>query len=138
MEQYDYNEEKKLGGGIIAVAVILLVFSAFSLLGNLLLLVKRDTYKSLYKNMHLELPSTGVTTLSLIIIIALIATLILILCKKAIGVYSYFTVVAINFIANIVIGGFSLLYLVNLILPAILLILIMKKKEVFGLASSEN
>lgn len=138
MEQYNYNDDKKLGGGIMAVTIILLVFSAFSLITSVAVLLNRDFFVKSYKTMKLTLPSANIFLISAIITVALIISLVLILCKKALGVYAYFTVVIINFISNIVINGFKLSLLANLIFPILLLILILQKKEVFGFAASEK
>ena len=79
---------------------------------------------------------------SIILTVILLVGIILILLKKQIGVYTFFTVEIINIIYSLIMNGLSISILVStlvgLILPGLLAYFIYKKKELFGFESKEN
>lgn len=132
------QKQNKLGAGIIAISIIQIIFSAFGLLGSILLLMP-----SFQENMAaisgVSLNQMGFNNVTIIIgLVAIILDLlgiILILRKKAIGLYIYLLVTAANIIYSIVINGISIFSLIgSLILPLLMTFFVYKKKELFGLS----
>ncbi len=135
------NNNEKLGGGIITICVLTLIGFAISLIGYVTLLLGKDMLIDMYNSMGIDattiIPDTSITLVSLIISIVIAVSVILILMKKSIGVYGYFVAEIISIIASIVFSGFNILSLIaSLILPILMAIFILQKKEVFGLASN--
>ncbi|MDZ5252450.1 hypothetical protein [Clostridium sp. LIBA-8841] len=132
------QKQNKLGAGIIAISIIQIIFSAFGLLGSILLLMP-----SFQENMAaisgVSLNQMGFNNVTIIIgLVAIILDLlgiILILRKKAIGLYIYLLVTAANIIYSIVLNGISIFSLIgSLILPLLMTFFVYKKKELFGLS----
>lgn len=132
------QKQNKLGAGIITISIIQIIFSAFGLLGSILLLMP-----SFQENMvvisGLSLEQLGINNVTIIIglvsIIVALLGIILILRKKAIGLYIYLLVTAANIIYSIVMNGISIFSLIGaLILPILMTFFIYKKKELFGLS----
>lgn len=80
--------------------------------------------------------------ISIILSLLLLVGIILILLKKQIGVYTFFTVEIINIIYSLIMNGLNLSVLIStligLILPGLLAYFIYKKKELFGFEIKEN
>ena len=135
-------ENKKLGGGIITISVIYLVPLGFVLLSSIVSFAMLDEFNS--TTAQLGLPET--TTVDLIISIVLnsllLAGVILILCKKKFGIYTFFTIVTINIIHSLIMNGFNVVTLIgalsSLILPGLLAFFVYKKKDIFGIENNEN
>ena len=135
-------ENKKLGGGIITISVIYLVSLGFGLLGSIGSFALLDQLNA--GNAQLGLPQITATDLiiSLVLSLLLIIGVILILCKKKLGVYTFFTVIVINVIHSLIMNGFNvatlIATLVGLILPGLLAFFVYKKKDIFGFENNEN
>lgn len=118
----------KLGGGILTLAIIQLIFNGIGLTGlvmTLLMIYAPKTY--------------GVTTVpTFTVIVTLVSMLIttlgiiLILMKKKLGIYIYFINEVANIVYSVVINGFKPVILVSLIIPVFMGILILTKKEIFA------
>lgn len=135
-------ENKKLGGGILAISIIYLVLLGLGLIGSIISLVTLDEINSLMSQMGgVELTSTELIV-SIILTLILLVGIILILLKKQIGVYTFFTVEIINIIYSLIMNGLSISILIStlvgLILPGLLAYFIYKKKELFGFESKED
>ncbi|WP_297713486.1 hypothetical protein [Clostridium sp.] len=135
-------ENKKLGGGILTISIIYLVFLAFGLIGSIISLSTLDEINSLISQMGgVQLTSTELIV-SIILTLILLVGIILILLKKQIGIYTFFTVEIINIIYSLIMNGLSISILIStlvgLILPGLLAYFIYKKKELFGFESKEN
>lgn len=135
-------ENKKLGGGILTISIIYLVLLGLGLIGSIISLVTLDEINSLMSQMGgVELTSTELIV-SIILTLILLVGIILILLKKQIGVYTFFTVEIINIIYSLIMNGLSISILIStlvgLILPGLLAYFIYKKKELFGFESKEN
>ena len=135
-------ENKKLGGGILTISIIYLVLLGLGLIGSIISLVTLDEINSLMSQMGgVELTSTELIV-SIILTLILLVGIILILLKKQIGVYSFFTVEIINIIYSLIMNGLSISILIStlvgLILPGLLAYFIYKKKELFGFESKED
>ena len=135
-------ENKKLGGGILTISIIYLVLLGFGLIGSIISLVTLDEINSLMSQMGgVQLTSTELIV-SIILTLILLLGIILILLKKQIGVYTFFTVEIINIIYSLIMNGSSISILIStlvgLILPGLLAYFIYKKKELFGFQSKED
>ena len=135
-------ENKKLGGGILTISIIYLVLLGFGLIGSIISLVTLDEINSLMSQMGgVQLTSTELIV-SIILTLILLVGIILILLKKQIGIYTFFTVEIINIIYSLIMNGLSISILIStlvgLILPGLLAYFIYKKKELFGFESKEN
>ena len=104
-----------------------------------------DKIRSVYEGNSLisseqvdELVNMPSAVISLILSILLVVSLILLLQKKAIGVYGYFVIELVSIVVSIIFNGFSLLSLImSLIFPIIMLCLVKGKTEVFGIGSAK-
>ena len=135
-------ENKKLGGGILTISIIYLVLLGFGLIGSIISLLTLDQINSLMSQMAgVQITSTELIV-SIILSLILLVGIILILLKKQIGVYTFFTVEIINIIYSLIMNGLNLSILIStlieLILPVLLAYFIYKKKELFGFESKEN
>lgn len=128
------NGKQRLGSGIIAVAVIELIFSVLSIIGVIITMSMKDLiYQQLQAaGQNIPMPTTNQLIVSAVLSAVLILAIILILMKKETGVYAYFTTEIISIVYSIIINGFKYTVLLSLILPALMAVFIVKKKEVFG------
>lgn len=135
-------ENKKLGGGILTISIIYLVFLGFGLIGSIISLSTLEQINSVMAQMGgIQLTPTELI-ISIILSFILLFGIILILLKKQIGVYTFFTVEIINIIYSLIMNGLNLSVLIStligLILPGLLAYFIYKKKELFGFQCKEN
>ncbi|HAT4338096.1 TPA: hypothetical protein I9094_000285 [Clostridium perfringens] len=128
------EKQNKLGAGIITISAIELVFSVLLILGLILFLIP-----SFLELAGLSLDQMGISHIT--IFIRFVATLlnilgiILILRKKAIGLYIYLLITAANIIYSIIMNGFMISSLIgSLILPVLMTFFVYRKKELFGLS----
>lgn len=153
-------KEKKLGGGILTCSIIYIIFSVIgicSLINNLFNLEKNrqvliEGQKAIAQSGNAFLKSAADTTLaqtttlnlsiSLVFSILILTSLILILFKKKVGVYSCFIVILLQLIYGVIVSGFSILsligLLIGLILPGLLGLFIYKRRSVFGFSNPEE
>lgn len=135
-------ENKKLGGGILTISILYLVFLGFGLIYNIISFSTLDQINALSSQMGMPQLTSAELIISIILSLILLIGVILILLKKKIGVYTFFTVIVINVIYSLIMNGLSILVLIStlisLILPGLLAYFIYKKKEVFGFESKEN
>ena len=112
-------ENKKLGGGIITISVIYLVILGFGLLVSIGSFTMLDEINSIA--IQAGLPETTVTDfiISLILSLLLVVGIILILCKKKFGIYTFFTVTAVDLIYALVMNGFDIANLIATMVIAI-------------------
>ena len=135
-------ENKKLGGGILAISILYLVFLSFGLIGSIISFSTLDQINAVSAQMGMPQLTSTELIISIILNLVLVIAIILILLKKKIGVYAFFTVIIINVIYSLIMNGLSVFVLIStligLILPGLLAYFIYKKKEVFGFESNEN
>ena len=135
-------ENKKLGGGILAISILYLVFLSLGLMGNIISFSTLDQINAVSAQMGMPQLTSTELIISIILNLVLVIAIILILLKKKIGVYTFFTVIIINVIYSLIMNGFNIAILIStlisLILPGLLAYFIYKKKEVFGFESNEN
>ncbi|WP_415324500.1 hypothetical protein [Clostridium perfringens] len=132
------QKQNKLGAGIITISVIQIIFSAFALIGSIILLIP-SFQENLAAITGAPLDQLGINNTSIIIglvsIILDLLGIILILRKKAIGLYIYLLVTAANIIYSIIMNGFMISSLIgSLILPILMTFFVYRKKELFGLS----
>lgn len=134
------NQERKLGAGIITMSVIHLAIYILAMVGLAMSFFMRDIIKERIQSAGLD-PSVINPTqiaISLILSIIVIIAVILILCKKAIGVYTYFIWAALIIINSIITAGFSISILSSLILPGLMGFFIYKRRYIFGFETKED
>ncbi len=137
----DNNKEQKLGGGILTVSIIQLVIYTIAIIGLGAMVFARDKFETQFSAMNLPLPTQNQNITSLIISVVLVAGIILILCKKAVGVYAYFICTVLDIAFSILDNGFKTSMIINFLFPILMGIFIYQKKELFGFGSkntSEN
>lgn len=135
------NQERKLGAGIITMSVIHLVIYALAIVGLAINVFMGDAISQQLEQYGADASAINPTviTISLVLSIVMFIAVILILCKKAIGVYAYFIVTIIDIINTLITSGFVLWsFLVSLIFPVLMGFFIYKRKYVFGFASKED
>ena len=128
----EHTQSQKLGTGIIIISIIQLIGAIFSVFGSILLFSSKDTIINELQANGQSTASNTQITITLILQLILAISIILILVKKSIGIYSYFTFVAINIIYSIISTGFQWTIIFSLILPILMAIFINKKKNLFN------
>ena len=127
------SNESKLGPGILSVSIIQLVIYIFALAGMILTFL---FYGSANQQAAFTDPDGSITTgrlmISLVLLVLLILGVVLILLKKAVGVYIYFICVLINIVFLFINNSDTINILFNLILPLLMAYFIFRKKELFG------
>lgn len=135
------NQERKLGAGIITMSVIHLVIYTLAIIGLAINIFMNDTITQQLELLGADTSAINPTqlTISLILSVLMFIAVILILCKKAIGVYAYFIITVIDIINTIITSGFNIVsLLISLIFPTLMGFFIYKKKYVFGFKSKED
>ncbi|MBU3087084.1 hypothetical protein KPL42_01110 [Clostridium gasigenes] len=153
-------KEKKLGGGILTFSIIYMLSSIFGIITLIKNLINPDKNKQLLIETKKIAEESGIafaksaadaalsqsTTLSIVIglifSIIIIISLILILFKKKIGVYSFFILTLLNLIYGFIVIGFNLFslitLLIGLILPGLLGLFIYKRRSIFGFSNPDE
>lgn len=136
----DNIQDRKLGAGIITICIINLIVQGFLMVGYLTVLFMNDLLKEKAPSLGLDpsIYNRTATIIPMILSILVIVSVILIFCKKALGVYGYFISVVLITINSIITAGFSKSIFTSLIFPALMAYFIYKKKSVFGFASKED
>jgi hypothetical protein len=124
------TQPQKLGAGIIAISVIYFITAILGTFGSIILLTQKDTL--IKQGVPLTL-STSQIIIGLILQLILVIAIILILFKKSIGVYSYFTITIISIINSIIDSGFQWTIILSLILPLLMAFFINKKRKLFNI-----
>ena len=133
------NENEKLGAGILTIGIINLIVYGIVVIVSIISLLNFDAVKKAAA----KLSSTPVTKeaflITLGISVVVVISVILIFMKKALGVYSYFTIVVVNIIYSIISNGFNIQTIISgLVLPILFAIFIVTKKEIFGFGVQET
>lgn len=131
--EYDVNYNK-VGAGIITISVLHFIGCAFTVISLLINLLFSDFIKETLATAGQEAlaPSTSSIVISFISTLLLLIFVILILTKKAVGVYGYFAIQIFSLVYAVISAGFSPLLVLNLILPLLMLLFIVKKKHIYG------
>lgn len=132
----DNEKNNKVGAGILTVAIIQFVLSGFGILFLGLGLLFKDAINAQLKSMGNEtIPDGGQISIiiSFIFMVLSIVGLILILRKKAIGIYLYFAAEVLQRIFGAITQGVNIIGLiVGLILPVLMAIFVYKKRALYG------
>ncbi|AYE34120.1 hypothetical protein [Clostridium septicum] len=130
------EKNNKVGAGILTVAIIQFVLSGFGILFLGLGLLFKDAINAQLKSMGNDpIPDGGQISIiiSFIFMVLAIIGLILILRKKAIGIYLYFAVQVLDKIFGAITQGVNIIGLiVGLILPVLMAIFVYKKRALYG------
>lgn len=124
------TQSQKLGAGIIIISILYFIIAILSTFGTIILLTQKDAL--IKQGIPLTLSNSQIT-ISLIFQLILVIAIILILFKKSIGVYSYFTITLISIINTIMDNGFQWTIILSLILPVLMAIFINKKRKLFNI-----
>lgn len=134
----NYEQQQKLGAGIITISVLHLVFGVIALLGLLAVVLLKDTVNSALQTAGQATLSSSQIAISFILEVLLLVSVILILVKKKAGVYAYFACAIISPIYSVIASGFSASIILSFILPVLMAVFINQKKELFGFGNSSN
>jgi len=128
-------QKPSVGAGIKTMSILQLIFSGFGLLNIRSYFVNNEKANAALKTMELPQITNFSITIGLVFTIVLALSVILILRKKELGIYIYFTIQVAQIVYSIVTYGFTLLLIAAVLMPVIMAILmgifIWKKKEVF-------
>lgn len=126
------ENENKIGAGIITISILTFIGGFFNIIGSLMFLLFKDSFKEAYKTLGIELPSDSTKIIFFVISILLVISTILLLMKNKIGVFGYFILQAISIIITIATTGFSVMGLIlDLILPVLMAIFVAQKKDLY-------
>lgn len=136
------EKEKKLGAGIITISVLILIGSAFGILGTIMNLAMGDSVNELLMQTGQYdasmLPTTTDYIISLVSSILCVIFVILILLKNKIGVFGYFALSILNRVYSLIVTEITPIVLGELVLGLAFLALygffIYKKRDLYGLS----
>ena len=136
------EKEKKLGAGIITISVLILIGSAFGILGTIINLAMGDSVNELLMQTGQYdasmLPTTTDYIISLVSSILCVIFVILILLKNKIGVFGYFALSILNRVYSLIVAEITPIVLGGLVLGLAFLALygffIYKKRDLYGLS----
>lgn len=136
------EKEKKLGAGIITISVLILIGSAFGILGTIMNLAMGDSVNELLMQTGQYdasmLPTTTDYIISLVSSILCVIFVILILLKNKIGVFGYFALSILNRVYSLIVTEITPIVLGGLVLGLAFLALygffIYKKRDLYGLS----
>ena len=136
------EKEKKLGAGIITISVLILIGSAFGILGTIINLAMGDSVNELLMQTGQYdasmLPTTTDYIISLVSSILCVIFVILILLKNKIGVFGYFALSILNRVYSLIVSEITPIVLGGLLLGLAFLALygffIYKKRDLYGLS----
>ena len=124
-------QKPKVGAGILTLSIIQLVFSGFGLLGFIMMIFMSDATKAQLKTLGTPETATSTIIISIVLILIIALGIILILMKKELGIYIYFIAEVANIVYSVVMNGFKPIILLSFVIPVLMAIFILNKKEVF-------
>lgn len=137
MENNEENDAKKhsIGGGIITVSILELLYFIYMTFVSLMWFAQGSKIKETLKSQGTTVAVSGLEIeLTLAVSIIILASLILILLKKTIGIYLYFLCSIAYIVVTIKFNGFYFpAFLLWITFPIIMGVFIFRRKEVFGL-----
>ena len=136
------EKEKQLGAGIITISVLILIGSAFGILGTIINLAMGDSVNELLMQTGQYdasmLPTTTDYIISLVSSILCVIFVILILLKNKIGVFGYFALSILSRVYSLIVAEITPIVLGGLVLGLAFLALygffIYKKRDLYGLS----
>ncbi|MBU5455238.1 hypothetical protein [Caproiciproducens sp. MSJ-32] len=131
------SKSEKIGSGILIVSILQLIGSILSILGYISIILMRDQINKLNTLAGNEQITNGQIFILITITLVTVVGLILILAKKKLGIYIYYSSIITNIICNIIVSGINLLNIsLSLILPILMMIFIIKKKYVYRIGAN--
>lgn len=124
-------KEKKLGAGIITMSIIFIVMNAFAIFGLVIAITNLEEVNNYAVSLGGEKSTMGPLIFSVAIAVLMLLSLALILFKKGIGVYLFVGLQIVSRVYSIITSGVQLGTLIGLILPALFLYFIYKKKDIY-------
>ena len=126
------TQKQKIGAGIITISIITLVINILLLVLPIFALIFKEQLNAQLLQQGIKSTYSSSELIPLIIIeILAIISVILILLRNTIGVFSYFIICIGNIVYSIVQSGFQSDTLAALILPALMAIFIYPKRNIF-------
>ena len=133
------EEKKKIGAGIIIMSALYLLINGFSILGNIMDLINQDEINKTNEALSQMGVALQVTTsdiiISLVVSLIIVTSVILILLKSGIGVFLFAGITVLNLVYNMIAFSFNVFYiigsLIGLIIPALMLFFIYRKKDIY-------
>ena len=121
----------KLGAGIISLSIIQIIFISFSIIGYISFLI--PSTKDLLGNDFYDKLNLNEVTIKIYIAISIITiiSLLLILFKRNIGIYTYITISLISIIFTNIMNGFNIIAILRgMIIPVLMAWLLYKKNYI--------
>ncbi len=135
----DNPQKQKIGAGIITISIITLVINVLLLVLPIFALIFKDKLNAQLIQQGINSTYSSNELIPLIIIgILEIISIILILLRNTIGVFSYFIICIGNIVYSIVQSGFKSGTLATLILPTLMAIFICPKIRIFKIKNKKN
>lgn len=134
------ENRESLGAGIITISVLYLIGAVISAISSLGAIFFRNMLNEALAQMPVqgELGTTMDYISSLVVVILSVVAMILILNRKAIGIYIYGVYVVLNIITSIISNGFDIVsILISLAIPILMAIFIFRKKNIFWPETNE-
>lgn len=128
----EIQEKKKLGAGIITMSVLYCFVYVFLLFGSIInLLFKDQTNKILAETGTGVQVTTAQILITLITTIIILLSVILILCRKSIGVILFFAIQILSIVYGAITVGVNIYTPVNLIFPGLMAFFIYQKRDIY-------
>lgn len=128
------EENKKLGTGIIILTILILLSAILGIITNFGLMFFGNLIVESYDGEVIESTTNNAyLIIDIILRVIFLVSTILIFMKKSLGIYSYFIVAIISIITSIIFNGFSTSIIASLIVPILMAIFILRKREIFNL-----
>lgn len=133
----EINKENKLGAGIITLSVLTIISVFITYFSNICLLIPSVQNNLKQKGIPIEKLAINnvIIAIGLISATILLISIILILLKKALGIYLYYLLFLANLIYSIVLKGFNKFLIFSIIFPALFGYFLYKKKHLYGFES---
>ncbi|WP_411168296.1 hypothetical protein ACH36K_14365 [Clostridium sp. MB05] len=128
----EIQEKKKLGAGIITISILYFIGLGFTLLGSIInLLFKDQTNKILAETGTGVQVTTAQILITLITSAIIIISVVLILCRKSIGVILFFATQILSIVYGAITVGINIYTPLNLLFPGLMAFFIYKKKDIY-------
>lgn len=128
------NQNQKIGGGILTVSIIQIVFSALGLFFMIIFFIFKDAIEELIASSGQILPETpaNAMVISIVFLLITLTGTILIITKKSVGIYLYFGGTIVSLLYSVVTTGLHPNIFLSLILPVLMGVFVYQKKEIYG------
>lgn len=125
-------KNQKLGAGLLVVLIIQLVMFLFSLPGTFNFLYNPEAFNKIFRENGLPEVPVSFMAIGAFFTCLMILGITLMLLKKNIGIYIYFTGVLINIVSSQIFNGFHIVaFLQQLLFPVLTFIFLYMKRDIF-------